>query len=95
MTQEEYLSRLGFLKKAYEVDKKNLAIEFAMSNNPYKVGDVIEDRVGKLKIGKIKVDDFLLHKPSCIYYGVELKKDGTPCKRQTGRCVYQSNIKQK
>lgn len=95
MTEEEYLRRLDLIKKAYEVDKKNLAIEFAMSNNPYKVGDVIEDHVGKLKIEKIKVNTIYYNLPSCSYYGVDLKKDGTPCKRQTGRCIHQSNVKQK
>lgn len=95
MTEEEYLRRLDLIKKAYEVDKRNLAIEFAKSNNPYKVGDVIEDHIGKLKIEKIMVNIINYDLPNCNYYGVELKKDGTLCKRQTGRCIYQSNIKQK
>lgn len=68
-------------------------IEFAKANNPYKIGDIVKDHIGKLKIEKISYFMFY-SQPSCIYYGVELKKDGTPCKIQSGRPVYQKNIRQ-
>lgn len=63
-----------------------------MSNNPYKIGDVVEDHIGKLMIEQICVYEDPWDLPVCVYKGVELNKDGTPRKKQTGRGVYQSNV---
>lgn len=92
MTQKEYKERMISIERECARKKKDLNIEYAMSNNPYKVGDVVEDHIGKLKIERTVIDSKPWDLPSCIYYGVELKKDGTPCKRQTNRAVYQDNI---
>lgn len=95
MTREEYNERLIAIRKESNDREYNLATEYAMSNNPYKVGDIIEDHRGKLKIEKIKVRYGCYEFPYCYYLGVELKKDGTPYKRQTGRYIIQGDIKQK
>lgn len=93
MTKEEYQDRIKQIDVKYKTEKANLATLYAKSNIPHKVGDVVEDHIGKLKIERISFiwmsDDELDY----LYFGLELKKDGTPCKKQTGRSVYQSNIK--
>lgn len=71
-------------------------MEFAKSNNPYKVGDIVTDHIGALQIQRISVCAPQPYNPlpCCIYRGVELKKDGTPKKHQDPmRYVYQFNIK--
>lgn len=93
MTKEEYEKRIKSIDRECEEKKRKLRIECAKSNNPYKIGDVVEDHIGKLRIESIVFNNVTWQFPSCVYYGVELKKDGTPCKRQTNIPVYQSNIK--
>lgn len=92
MTKEEYKERMISIERECARKKKDLNIEYAMSNNPYKVGDVVEDHIGKLRIEQIGVHTDPWNLPSCVYYGVELKKDGTPYKRQTNRPAYQLNM---
>lgn len=90
MTQERYKELLLNMAKQYEHDKNLLKKEFALSNNPYKVDDIVTDHIGSLQIKKIEV--YLSDLPQCVYFGVELKKDLTPVKKQTGRGAYQSNL---
>lgn len=95
MTQEEYRERVKHIYEDFQRRIKELEEEYALSNNPYKVGDIIEDHIGKLKIEEIKTEKYLGDLPFCAYYGIELKKDGTPCKRQTGRHIHQNYIKKR
>ena len=67
-----------------------------MSNNPYKIGDVIKDHTSTIKIDTINVY-MSLTDPCCVYSGPELKKDGTPKLpkrdgKQIRATIYQSNI---
>ena len=93
MTREELDVKLGALKTQFEDDTDNLMREYADANNPYVIGDVVQDHIGRLKITAI---NYYLHShydtPCCIYYGSDLKKDGTPKIRQTNRGVYQVDI---
>lgn len=93
MEQQEYKERLVKIQQEAERQKRNLAVEYALSNSPYDIGDVVKDHLGYLKIEKVDVTvTFGSQIPECVYYGVELKKDLTPMKSQTGRGVYQSNL---
>ncbi len=92
MTKEEYQDRIKQIDAKHKKMKTDLAIEYAKSNNPYKVGDIVEDHIGKIRIERICISKIIIDYPCCTYYGVELKKDGTPCKRQTNRGIHQSNI---
>ncbi len=90
---ENYKKGLAEIDKEKEVKIRRLNIEFAQANNPYKQNDIVQDHIGRLLVHEIKYrgrgwNDL----PECLYYGVELKKDGSPMKKQSGRCVYQSNI---
>ena len=75
------------------VKLKSLAKEYAFSNNPYKIGDVVIDKIKTIKIEKIQ---FTLggfqSTPECVYTGIELTKKGDPNKKGNKRSVYQSNI---
>ena len=94
MTNTEYDSKLEKLRLEFEQNKRSLAIEYATSNNPYKVGDVISDHYKTIRIEKWKISLYSRY-PSLVYTGVLLKKDGTPAKKQDDRTVWQSNINKK
>ena len=84
MNKEELKKVLKKLQEEYYLKIKDLKKTFALSNNPYKVGDIISDHIGTIKIESIGVyinglNDGL---PECTYHGPELKKDLTPKKMQ-------------
>ena len=91
MNHEEYLQKIKKLEREFENRKLELIKEFVRANNPYKIGDKVTDRIGSIIIENIGIE-WYGSKPCAIYTGLELKKDGTPTKRQTRRRVWQSNI---
>jgi hypothetical protein len=94
MTPEEYKQKLLELDYEFEDRKYKLQKEFALSNNPHPIGTIVTDHIGSLKIEKIRTTKTLANSlPQCVYFGIELKKDGTPMKKQTGRGAWQENIK--
>ncbi len=93
MTKQEYNERLAVLKKQFEKDKNNLAIEFAKSNNTYKVGDILSnDRGVIIRVEKISYRYGVDGTPYCSFFGTALKKDLTPRKvKPLTDTIYQSN----
>lgn len=92
-TLEEYRKRVIQIEEEAKDKKRQLVREFALANNPYKKGDIITDHNGSLLIEKLIINwGFGNSLPYCSYSGVELKKDGTPMKRQSARSVSQDNI---
>jgi hypothetical protein len=91
MTTQEYEEKLLILKKDHDAKILDLAREFAMSNNPVKLQDIVTDHIGSVKVDKIGLS---IHnqKPSCFYSGMVLKKDLTPTKKFERRNVYQINL---
>lgn len=86
------------LKEQEINDRLNLEItrlrkQYCDANNPYKIGDTFTDHIGSIKIEKIKYDFYPFggSTPCCIYFGVELLKNGTPNKRGNKRMAWQSN----
>lgn len=94
MTKAEYESELKTLNREHEDSKNKLIKEYALSNNPYKIGDIITDHYQRIKIEKIRAISYF-SEIGCRYYGVNLKEDGTPVKSGSKTWIYQSNIKSK
>ena len=93
MNIEEYKLKLENARNEYESNKDRISTEFAESNNPYKIGDVVTDHYHTIKIEKHQIAFTGMNAiPECVFFGTELKKDGTPKKRQENNPVYQSNI---
>ena len=93
MEYQEYEDRLIELKVEFELKKTKLVKEYVDSNNPYKIGDKVTDHACSIIIEKIKYHISLSGFPCAVYYGPELKKDGTPKKNGNKTYVYQSNLK--
>ena len=91
MNIDEYKEKLKFLEKEFELKKGELNKTYALMNNPYKVGDVVKDHIGSIKIETI-LTTTTNGIPCCVYYGMELKKDLTPKKNGEKRNLWQVNI---
>lgn len=93
MTLEEYKTESKRIKEQFEVDIKNLTIKYALSNNPYSKGDIIEDDLGNI----IKIEHIATYldysDPCCIYRGLPLRKNLTPmAKKKDLVTLYQRRI---
>lgn len=95
MTKEEYGNRMREVAIEYEEKKKKIAIDFALSNNPYKVGDILNDGAKIIRVDKIRISRFLDIYPYCIYDGVLLTKKLVPYKNGGVDCILQRNVKEK
>lgn len=93
MNLEEYNLKVKEIEDARQEAIRKLVVECALSNNTIEIGQIVEDHIGKVKVEKIRFNHASFGKlPSCRYWGIELKKDGTPKKRGDYRDVYQSNL---
>jgi hypothetical protein len=89
----EYKDSVKSLEEKLEWDKTELMKQFVRENNPYKVGDIITDHIGSLKIEKMGYAwGFSGSMPCATYFGLEINKDGTPNKKGKQRTAHQSNI---
>jgi len=91
MTLNELDNKIIVLRNQFDNDVRLLKASYCNSNNPYKVGDIFTDHIGSIIIENIK--SYFSDNPCCVYYGVELKKDGTPRKDGSKRQAWQSNEK--
>ena len=96
MTELEYKNELSRLRSEARKDQEKLAIRYAEINNPYKVGDIIEDHYQIIKIESWKTEiPYGNNMPALVYYGTGLTKSLKPKKRQSNYTMYQTNIKRK
>lgn len=93
MTKEEFDIIKNKIDSERNIAIRNLLTKYALDNNPYKVGDLIEDHTGKGIILKIQPTRTHFNEYSeCIYYCDNLTKNGSISKREPTRWIYQSNI---
>ena len=103
MTKKDFLAELNILRQDYKKAKEDLYLKFAEENNPFKVGDIVEDHYHIIKIRKIKHrfpdaraifndgSDF----PTTIFTGTELNLELSPKKIQRNIYMYLCNVKEK
>jgi len=77
------------LQQDYELKRQEIMKQYCDDNNPYKEGDKFTDHIGSIIIEGIRYS--FGENPCCVYYGVELKKDGTPRKSNSKRRAWQIN----
>lgn len=93
MTLEEYKTRLKEIAKEKEAEEIQLAKEYVEANNPYKIGDIVEDHTGKVLVERIRFAFELSGMPCAVYFGSELNKDNSKKKNGSKRDVYQTNLR--
>jgi hypothetical protein len=80
MTEPEYREKLKKIESDYEQAKKDLYIEYGLTNAKYKKGDIIKGYSSIILVDKITVyKNFDL--PAPAYHGIELKTDQTAWKK--------------
>lgn len=94
MNIEEFKKKIKSIDDEAKTKKKVVCVEYAMSHNSVATGDVIEDHIGRIKVEKINVQiPSFQSVPVCVYFGVEMTKNGNRSKKDKKRWVYQSNLK--
>lgn len=92
MNAKELISKIVVLEQELVKKKNEVLVEYCKANNPYKVGDTFTDHIGTIKIEVIRYHlSYDYDRSCCTYFGIELKKDGTPKKTGVKRTAYQSN----
>ena len=91
----EYKDKVKTLEDKLEWDKTELMKQFVRENNPYKVGDIVTDHIGSVKIEKLGYSWGFNSNPCATYFGIEINKDGTPNKKGKTRTAFQSNLEKK
>lgn len=96
MNREEYLKAKKILEEEFEAKKKSLAREFACTNNPVKIGDIITDHYKTIRVEKLLCGYDYGSRFPCMYYrGTRLSKKGEPVKRDADdNRVSQTDIRQ-
>lgn len=93
MNKEEYLKAKKVLEEEFEEKKKQLAKEFASSNNPVKIDDVIKDHYKIIRVEKFFLATTFKGTPILKYRGTRLTAKGEPAKREKDdNAIYQNNI---
>ncbi len=92
MNKEQLDKELKALEKDYEEARKAVIRKFIIENNPYEIGDIIRDHYHTIKIESWK---YHINSKCAVYYGVELKKNLEPTKRQDDTRMWQSNVEEK
>jgi len=91
MKIEELKERIHGLQVKFDSDVMFFKRQYCDRNNNYEIGDIFTDHMGSVLIENIGYHYREI--PCCVYYGVELKKDGTPRKDGSKRQARQSNEK--
>jgi hypothetical protein len=95
MDLKVYRDELTKLTRDYDNKLSILQRDYAFSNSSVKIGDIVADHIGSVKVAKILYT--IVHNgdyPTCVYRGVEFTKAGKPRKDKSIRDVYQTNLKE-
>jgi hypothetical protein len=93
MNKEECAKGLEEMADEYRKKLNKHYAAYAMSNNPVKEGDIVEDHIGSIRVDKIRINKSCGScLPECSYKGVMLTKKGDPVKNGKTRWVFQSNL---
>jgi len=103
MTKKDFLAELNILRQNFRKAKEELFLNFAEANNPYKIGDIVEDQYHIIKIRKIfyyfpdaraifnSESDF----PTTTFVGTELNLELSPKRIQKNIYMCLCNVKEK
>jgi hypothetical protein len=91
MTLDELRSALEVINAQSGAERIRVRKEYVDSNNPYKIGDIIQDSETKIQI-ELMQHHLGIEKPCMVYMGIRLKKDNTPFKSGERAEIFQRNI---
>lgn len=91
MDQNDYKNQIKELEIKFKQDKRNLMINFGLSQTIFKIGDIIKNDTYTILIDKITVYINLNGDPEPVYNGFELKKDLQPKKNKDRGSIHGNN----
>ena len=94
MDYKEFRAEMEDLEEQYKLEKKRIINEYVMSWCPYKIGDIVRDHIGFVKIEKIVPIIGICNKVDIMMLGTEYTLKLEPKKTGTRRNIYHSNIEQ-
>lgn len=94
MTYQEFRAEMEDLEEQYKLEKHRILCEYVMSWCPYKIGDIVRDHIGFVKIEKISPIIGICNKADICMFGTEYTAKMEPKKTGTKRNIYHSNIEQ-
>lgn len=93
MNKQEMDKAVSEVRATFSNARQAIWCEYAVSNNTVKIGDIVEDSAGKIKVDKIRSTfKFDADYPEMLLSGPRLKINGLPYKTGERITVYQSNI---
>ena len=93
MNVDEYKNKIKAIDDYASINKRNTDKEYALSNNPVKIGDIIRDHSCMIKVEAMRYTRYSSFGfPECVYSGPRLKKNKKPFVSGETEVVYQSNI---
>ncbi len=96
MNREEYISALAHNEKVKRIADNKAMKEYCDTNNPYSIGDIIQDHYHIIKIENISYKlGFMAILPSCVYAGPRYTSKLVPFKSKEMSRMGQSNVKRK
>jgi len=93
MNKDELQTKIKNIEVEYITKKDKVYTTYALSNNPYKIGQIIEDHYQRILIEEIKIRMSKYDESECVYYGPLLTKKNKPFKSHKKNLMYQSNVK--
>lgn len=94
MDYKEFRAEMEDLEEQYKLEKKRILTEYVMSWCPYKVGGLVRDHIGYVKILSIHPIIGICNKVDIMMKGVEYTVNKEPKKNGATRQIYHSNIEQ-
>ncbi|HLO91552.1 MAG TPA: hypothetical protein VK172_10350 [Lentimicrobium sp.] len=97
MNNEEYKKKCMDSYQKHLEEIRLISREFVDANNPHKVGDMVTDHIGTIKIEEIgySYSSRFWDKgelPYALYLGTVYTKKGIPSKKGEKRTVHQCNL---
>lgn len=93
MEEKLYLEKLSMMRIRHREEMRELQREYAMAQSPFKVGDLVTDHIGTVKVDYIDFDVADMgRRVRCVYVGPCYTKQGKPFKSGERRPVFQQNI---
>ena len=94
MDYKEFRAEMEDLEEQYKLEKQRILKEYVMSWCPYKVGDLVRDHIGYVKILSIHPIIGICNKVDIMMKGEEYTVKKEPKKIRQIRQIYHSNIEQ-
>lgn len=94
MNKQEMDAKIKEAQEIFEAAKISAYREYAKSNNTVKIGDIVKDGWGQIRVERMHMNLAIQSRPQMAYYGKKLTKAGKEFKNGDRDYIYQNNVKE-